>query len=424
MIHGTTSLRWAWLACRVSILLLAGWLATSSCWAQEWTRFRGPEGAGQSDAATIPATWTEQDYLWKTKLPGVGHASPVLWGDRIFVTSADPTEGTRFVLCVSASDGKLLWQRDYPAKTYHIHQQNSLASSTPTTDADHVYCAFATPDELVVLALAHDGREVWRTPLGPFTSQHGFGTSPILYEDLVILANDQDADSSLVALDRATGQVRWRVPRKNHGPQNTSYATPFIHHPARGGDQLIVASWGHGITCADPRSGKTRWEAAVLPRRPVGSPILVEGLILANCGEGSGNNNVIAVRPPANQGGEAEVAYQIDKTSAPYVTTLVNHGPLVFLWGDRGVVTCIDAASGKIHWRQRVGGNFSGSPVRVANRVYGVSATGEVVTLAAKDTFEELGRSELGEPSRATPAVALGRMFLRGETHLFAVGQK
>jgi outer membrane protein assembly factor BamB len=407
------------LACMISC---AG--AIGATQAQEWTRFRGPNGSGQSEATTIPASWTDSDLLWKVDLPGVGHSSPVLWGEKIFLLSADVNDGTRYVLCLSAADGHLLWKRDFASSTHAIHRQNSLASSTPTVDAERVYCAWATPEEFTLVALSHDGNEAWRANLGPFVSMHGYGGSPMLCEDLVIVTNDQDADSFLIAVDCQSGLTRWKVPRKVHPEQNTSYATPLLYQPKDAPLELIVASWGHGITSVAPRTGATNWEAAVLERRPVGSPILVDGLILANYGDGGGNNGVVAIRPGRAQGPEAELIYKIGRGSAPYVPSLVARDNLVFLWGDRGVVTCIDAASGKPQWQKRVGGDFSSSPIRVADRVFCVSTTGEVVALAASEDFQELGRSNLGSASRATPAVALGRMFLRSESQLQALGKR
>jgi outer membrane protein assembly factor BamB len=402
---------------------LVCFLLTSSVAAQEWPRFRGPNGAGQSEATTIPAAWSADDYLWKVELPGKGNSSPVLWGDRIFLLSADPRDGTRFVLCLSARDGRLLWKRDYPSTTHRVHVQNSLASSTPAVDAKRVYCAWATPEEFTLLALDHQGRDVWQLDLGPFTSIHGFATSPIVYRDSVIVTGDQDADSFLVAVDAARGTIRWKVPRKFQEPQNASFAVPCLFQRDGAADELIVCSWAYGVSSVDPASGATHWEAPLLERRPVGSPIVVEGLVLANCGEGSGNNTVVAVRPPAGGSSEPRSVYKIDRTSAPYVPSLVANGTLVFLWGDRGIVTCIDGLSGKVHWRQRVGGDYFSSPVRVADRVYNVSVDGEVVALAASSEYKLLGRSPLGETTRATPAVAGGRMYLRTESHLLAVGQ-
>ena len=141
--------------------------------AQEWTRFRGPNGSGQSEATTIPAAWTEGEYLWKASLAGVGNGSPVVWGERVFLLSADPKDGTRHVICLSASDGKQLWKQDFAAGTHRIHQQNTLASSTPAVDRDYVYCAWATPEELTLVALSHDGTTAWRRSWGPFRACTG-----------------------------------------------------------------------------------------------------------------------------------------------------------------------------------------------------------------------------------------------------------
>ena len=410
------------LRCLTLTWLLGTFTAAPSV-AQEWARFRGANGAGQSETTTIPVEWTAKDYLWQVDLPGVGNSSPVVWDNRIYLLSADPKDGTRFVLCHSTTDGHLIWKQDFSSKTHTIHQQNSLASSTPAVDKKHVYCAWATPEEFTLVALSHDGRQTWRINLGTFVSRHGFGTSPIVYDDLVIITGDSDTEAFVVAVEAETGRVRWKVPRRVHDEQNASYAAPCIYRPEHGADQLIVCSWAHGVSSFDPRTGKINWEAEVLERRPVGSPIVVGDLILANCGEGGGNNGVVAVRPPAAPGDEALAVYRIDKTSAPYVPTLVAKDDLVFLWGDRGVVTCIDGASGKIHWRQRVGGNYSSSPVRVADHIFGVATDGEVVCLAASTEFAVLGRSSLGEPSRATPAVAGERMFFRSDSRLVAVGK-
>jgi outer membrane protein assembly factor BamB len=386
--------------------------------AQEWTRFRGPNGDGQSDSQ-FPAEWSGQSLAWKTTLSGVGHSSPVLWGNKIFLTSAEPAEGRRSLLCLdAANDGKLLWKQDFPFQTYKVHAQNGYATSTPAVDVQHVYCSWATPEQYFTVALDHSGKEVWRVEFGPYASQHGFGTSPIVYEDLLIVTNDQDGDSSLMALNRHDGAIKWRIPRQARPEQNASYAVPCIFQPAKGAPELIVNSWFYGITSIDPKNGKTNWELPAFPRRPVASPIIVDGLILGSCGEGSGNNTMVAVRPGSKNGGSPEQVYKLDKTSAPYVPTMVAAGDLVFLWGDRGVVTCIDGKSGSIHWRERVGGNFSGSPVRAGDKIYCISADGEVVVLAASKEYKLLGRNPLNELSRSTPAIVGSHMYLRTESHL------
>jgi outer membrane protein assembly factor BamB len=397
-------------ACLFAFCLL---LFCRSAPAQEWTRFRGPNGSGESEASTIPASWTNTDYNWRVQLPGIGHSSPVLWGERIFLTSAEDGQ-RRLLLCLSSSDGSVIWKKGFDAATHPIHDQNSFASSSPAVDERHVFVIWGTPAGTRVVALDHQGELAWQTDLGPFVSQHGFGASPIVYEDLLIVNSDQDGESSLVALNRADGKERWRSPRRT---AVVAYSTPCVYRPEGKPAELIFNSQAHGISSIDPDSGKTNWEIDVFDKRSVSSPLVVGGLVFGSCGSGGGGNYVVAVRP----GREPKLAYKIDK-SAPYVPTSVARGNLLFLWGDAGVVSCIHAPSGKLFWQKRVGGNFSGSPVRAADRLYCMSAEGDVVVLAAKDEFELLSRQSLGELSRSTPAIAGGRMYLRTQSHLTSVG--
>ncbi len=398
------------------VLLAACFFSSSIAPAQEWTRFRGPNGTGESECQTIPGSWTPADYNWKVELPGQGHSSPVLWGNKIFLTSAADSGHRRLLFCLDAADGKVLWQQEFAAQTHPVHNQNSFASSTPAVDERHVYVVWATPAEYRVVALDHAGKQVWTVSLGPFVSQHGYGASPIVYEELVIVNNDQDDASSLVALDRQTGAELPRTPRRT---SVTAYSTPCIYQPPGGPSQLIFNSQSHGISSIDPRTGQTNWELDVFDKRSVSSPLVVAGLVFGSCGSGGGGNYVVAVRP----GKRPELAYKLDK-SAPYVPTSVAHGNRLFLWGDSGVVSCVDAPSGTLVWQKRVGGNYSGSPVRVGDRIYCISAEGEVVVLAAKDQFEQISRQALGEASRSTPAVAGGRMYLRTVSHLVSLGGK
>src|SRR5262249_47309880 len=150
----------------------------------------------------VPVKWTENDYNWKIKLPGVGHSSPVLWGDRLFITSGEEETGKRIVLCLRADTGEQLWAREFPAEKHGKHSDNSFASATPAVDERHVYVCWGTPKEFVFVALDHDGKKIWRRDLGPFRSGHGFGASPIVHGDLVVMPNDQDGKGTLLALDR------------------------------------------------------------------------------------------------------------------------------------------------------------------------------------------------------------------------------
>ncbi|MEX2139791.1 MAG: PQQ-binding-like beta-propeller repeat protein [Pirellulales bacterium] len=393
--------------------------------AQEWTRFRGPNGTGQSEATTIPTQWTEKDYNWKVELPGIGHGSPVIWEDKLFVASADPSNGTRMLFAVKTEDGQVIWRKDYPATVHAKHALNSFSSGTPACDANHVYFAWATPDEYNLLALDHRGEEVWRIGLGKFIARHGFGASPIVYEDLVIITNDQEGESFLVAVDRKSGDTRWRIPRKSLSPQSASYSTPMIYTPPGGEDELIVNSWAHGVTSHNPRTGEVNWEAPVFKLRTVGSPVLAGGLIWGSCGEGAGNNSVVAIEPGDKNGGKPSVKFSVGPKSLwPYVPTIIAAGDLVFLWGDTGIVTCVNARTRQEQWRERIGGTHYASPIRIGDRIFGISKQGEVVVLAASPEFKELARIQLGDETHATPAIADGKLFLRTQTKLMSIGGK
>ena len=400
--------------------------------AQEWTRFRGPNGTGISDSTTIPLDWTEADYNWKTELPGLGHSSPVIWGDRVFLLSADPDTATRYVLAIDVESGKEVWRKEFASKTHHLHVRSSYASCTPAVDEERVYIAWSTPEETVFKAFTHDGEEVWSLDLGTWQSQHGFGTSPIIYKDMVILHNSQQAnqldegqkpgESFMMAFDRKTGKEIWRTSLVS---MNVCYSVPFIYQPADGGaDELVCTSTGNGVFSLNPETGKENWSHndGLFSMRTVGSPIEVSGLIFGSTGSGRYSSNyIVAVRP----GRDSELAYKISNSSkfkAPYVPCMIAKDDLVFCMYDRGFASCIDAATGEIHWTERTGAEFSGSPVRVNDHIYCIDERGVVWVFAAHSEYKLLAKNDLGEPSRSTPAVAGGRMYLRTDSHLISIG--
>lgn len=399
--------------------------------AQEWTRFRGPNGDGISHAKTIPTTITDADVNWKVELPGTGHSSPVLWGDRIFLTSTGDKSGGISVLCLSAPDGRLLWRHDFALTPFPRHPYNSYASSTPVADAERVYVVWNEPEHYRLAALDHDGGLVWERDFGPFVSQHGCGISPIVYQDKVILGNEQDdvkfvkehprsGESFIVAVAAKTGKTLWQTPRRS---AVVAYSTPCVYEPKDGKPAVIFDSQGHGIYAVDPDTGKILWEQEqAFDKRCVSSPILAGNIILGSCGSGGGGNFVTAIKTgSANAGGKTELIYQIKK-SAPYVPTGVAMGDRVWLWSDGGIVTCLDAPTGAIHYQERVGGDYFGSPVWVDGRLFCVSTSGELVVIEASERFNVLHRYPLDELCRSTPAVALGRMFIRTEKHLWSFG--
>jgi outer membrane protein assembly factor BamB len=408
----------------------------------EWTRFRGPSGTGISAATTIPVKWTDADYNWKVELPGTGHSSPVVCGNRVYVTSADDETARRTVLCLSTADGHTLWRRDYESKTYPQNNANSYATATPACDAAGVVVTWTTPAEVVLVALDPDGKEVWRRGLGPFTAVHGSGTSPVVYGDKVILANDQEdlnrmpaprnakageqravGKSFLVALDRKTGEIRWQTDRRTG---LAAYSTPCVYQAGGGRPELIFTSTAHGITAIDPDTGKVNWEMADLFKdRCSASPVCAPGLVIAGYGYGTNGTQYVAVRPGSKEKGvEPSLAYKIEKPVPLVPTPLVKDGRL-FFWFDNGTVACLKAETGEQIWRDRVPDEaFYGSPVCVNDRLYCISRTGDVIVLAAGDKFELLAKVPLGEKSFATPAVSGGVMYLRTLSHLFSLGGK
>jgi outer membrane protein assembly factor BamB len=404
-------------------LLAAAVSAAAVPAAEDWSRFRGPDGAGMAEAPALPVKWSDADLNWKVELPGPGHASPVSWGPKLFVVCGHKQTARRTVLCLRASDGGVLWRKDYDSRTHPMHNLNGYGTATPAVDAERVYVTWTTPAQVVLLALGHDGKEVWRRDdLGAFESQHGSGTSPIVWEDLVILGNDTEGkESFLIGLEAKTGKTAWKHPRQ---ATRASYSTPCLYRPPDGPPQVVFTGKDHGITALDPRTGKLIWELnKVFPLRVVGSPTVAAGLIVGACGEGGRGHVVAAVRPGTREKPEdAKVAYTLTK-SVPYVPTPVAVKGLLFLWGDSGTVQCVKAATGDVLWSERVGGNFYASPICVSGRLYNVSQTGEAVVLAASEKYELLGRSPLGEGSYATPAVAGGRLIIRTFTHLLSLGK-
>lgn len=399
--------------------------------AQEWTRFRGPNGSSISKAIGIPITWTENDYNWQIELPAQGSSSPVLWNRQIFLTGDDAENGKRSVFCVDADSGRIRWQRNYTFDHHYLHRDNDFASATPCVDQDGVIVVWSTPEQVLMIALNLDGEEQWRRDLGPFKGLHGSASSPIIAEGLVLLANDQmdphrffstsrgPGKSFLIAVDRMTGETRWKIDRKT---ELTGYATPCIRR-VDDRTEAIFTSTAHGITAVDLQSGEISWEIDQLwDDRTVSSPQLYGDLVFGSFGQGLSGQRFVAVRPKSPGSPNGELVYDVTK-SVPLVPSFVVKDDLLFLWTDSGVVTCLDAATGKVHWRERIGSNYYSSPIWVEGRLYGISKQGEVVVLAAAEIFEELSRVDLGEKTFATPAIANNVIYLRTQSRLLSLGK-
>lgn len=404
-----------------------GLLATlaSAGGSEGWTRFRGPNGTGRSQAETIPTEWSKGDHVWKTELPGIGHSSPVIWGEKVFLTSTKEGSGRLFLLCLDAESGDQLWKETISFIPYRQHPDNSFAAATPAVDGERVYLCWSTATSYMLAGFDHDGTKVWQRDFGPFVSDHGSGASPIVYNDKVILANDQQEEGSLIAVDAATGDTVWEVTREvpREGGK-VAYSTPCVLHSDDGEAALIFTSKDHGISAIDPKNGEVKWEknGNLFTQRTVSSPVLADGLVIGTCGRGGSGESAVAVRPGNEETGrEPKLAWRKRK-AVPYVPTGVSVNNLLFLWSDSGFVTCIEPRSGKVHWSKRVDGSYYGSPIAVEGRLYCISRQGEVVVLEASKEFNLLARNSLGEKTQTTPAVANGKMYIRTLKHLLCIG--
>jgi outer membrane protein assembly factor BamB len=388
--------------------------------AENWPRFRGENGTGLSKQPGIPVAWEAGDYAWTIDLPGVGHSAPVIWDKTLFVTSATEGGGTRYLHCLDADSGQQRWQTSVTLGESKKHLKNSWASSTPATDGQRVYVMFADNAKLTISAWNFEGKQVWTKDLGSYESEHNLGVSPLVQDGLLIVSNDQVGPSSLLALNPETGETVWTAERN---PGKTSYSTPVIAPGKAGSLQILCISESNGITSTDLRTGKLNWQTPKLPMRTVASPIVADGLIFATCGEGGNGKYFAAAKIDPDADNATRIVYE-RKTMLPYVPCLVAKDGLLFLWGDKGIMVCLEIATGKEVWSERIDGQFSGSPVCIEDRLYCVTEDGIVVVLQAGPEFRELGRTALGDDCHSTPAVANGHLYLRTFHKVFAVKAK
>ncbi len=421
---------------RTAILLLT--LATISVTASaDWSRFRGPNGAGVSDAKTVPTEWTDDDYNWITDLPGEGHGSPVVVGNRIFVLCADPFTALRLVVCVNSDDGKILWRKSFRSAPHYVHRANNYASSTPAADGDGVVVSWTTPKTFILLALDNDGEKLWERDFGEYKASWGGAPSPIIVDDTVIILNDQmnprvqaqflpegteitePGKSAAIAVDRATGEDRWKVDRTSI---IAGYSTPCVRELPGGKKEVVFFGTANGMTGIDVATGEINWEMRdAFQSRTVMSPILAGDLIIGTAGNGLIAEKLVAVRPPNGDGGKAELVFKITK-SIPLVPTVVHKDGLLFMTCENGWISCVNATTGEYLWRERVRTKFFASPIWIDGRIFCVGRRGDVLVLAAGDKFEELAHNSLGDDSFSTPAVSNGTIYFRTATQLMSLG--
>ena len=382
----------------------------------DWPWWRGPTLDGKSPDADPPLNWTEQkNILWRTPLTGRGHASPVVYGDHIYLANADEVKKLLVLECFARADGRRLWTKViHQGELMHRHTKNSHASATPACDGRRLYLVFITGDALWVTATDLAGNLLWQKEAGKFVSQHGYGSSPVLYGDMVIVAADNAGPGYLVALRRDTGDVVWRTPRSD----STSYSTPIVAQVA-GRPQLLLSGIGQ-ISSYDPATGERLWFAKG-PTDVTACTMTHDNDLVFVTG-GFPGKEIQAIR--ADGSGDVSETHVVwrTKTGVSYVPSpLVDRG-LLYIVNDQGIATCFEATTGKVHWRKRLGGNFTSSPVLAAGKIYVSNEEGTTLVLRAGTEFEQLAENKLPDGQFATPAIIGNRIYVRGTEFLYCVG--
>jgi len=274
-----------------------------------WTRFRGADGLGIDLNTTIPVILGESGFKWKVPLPGIGNASPVVWGNKIFVTSADDEKDTGYLTAVDTRGGKVLWQVEFRVSDLNMNKDNKLASQSPAVDESQVYIIWYSKEKTSLAALSHEGVIRWQSEFGGMMSRHGGGSSPMLTDDCVVFTREQEKEystiiSSWVAVDKQTGKTVWELERES--PENNSFATPLLLESNNQASQLIFASQSHGLTGVVPGTGKILWERKKLfPARVIASPFYSDGMLIVSQ---NGKTMVIDLDSTTNQAKDSPTA--------------------------------------------------------------------------------------------------------------------
>lgn len=389
--------------------------------AENWPGWRGPRGDGTAtQAPNLPVAFSiETDTAWKTKIPGTGHASPIIWEDRIFLVTAEEENTNRSLLSLNRKTGEILWQKTVLKSDFEdIHRLNSRASSTPVTDGERIFVSFLDGENMFIAAFDFEGNELWKSRPGIFSSKHGYCSCPVLWNGKVIINGDHDGDAYLVALDQKTGEEIWKTERPN---KTRSYCTPIIRE-IDGRTQMIL-SGSLSVASYDPDTGDQHWVIDGPTEQFVASIVYHEDLNLLFMTCGFPQKHMLAIRPDGSGNvTKTHVAWR-DTAGASYVPSPIAIGDYFLVVADNGVASCFVAETGERHWRERLPGGHSASILAANGLAYFTSDEGIVSVLKPGPTFDVIAQSEVGENVYASPAVYGNQLFIRGEEHLFCIGK-
>jgi hypothetical protein len=386
---------------------------------EDWPAWRGPRGDGTSNDKSAPVEWSaKKNLLWKVEIPGEGHSSPIVVGDRIFTLTALTDRKDRVLVCLDRKTGKMLWQKTIVTSPLEgKHRLNSFASSTPASDGAMVYCTFLDQRDMVVAAYDMDGTQKWLVRPGVFKSVHGFCSSPVIHKDKLIVNGDHDGAAYIVALDRATGKTIWKTDREN---KTRSYCTPIIRE-FDGRTQMIL-SGSKCVASYDPDTGKRHWIIDGPTEQFVASLVVNRGLVFVT--GGFPDHHLLAIRP--NGSGnvtKTHIAWR-DTKGVSYVPSPIAAGDYFLVVSDDGIASCLDAATGERQWLERIGKHFSASLVSAGGLVYFLADDGTTTVVRPGPKLDVVATNELGEYCYASPAISDGQLFIRAEKHLFCIGER
>ena len=417
---------------RVTTVILFTLVSPADLTATDWPQFRGPDGQGHSNDEGIPLHWSEKKNVrWKVAVPGEGWSSPVSSRNQIWLTSSDKEGKSLHAVCFDKATGRLIHNVEVltPKDAGRRHSQNGFASPTPVMDGSHVYIHFGPRG---TVCLGGDGTIVWKNTEFKYKAFQGAASSPILHDDLLILTCDGTDHQFLVALDKRTGRTIWKQPRAHlenaaarHPPDSPrakiakmAYSTPLIES-VDGVPQLVSTGADH-VAAYEVKSGREIWWMPYVGFSQVGRPSYGNGLFYVVGSVAQDQFCVFSVRPGEGELKENQVVWQCAKGIA-HVPSPILVGQDLYVVGNSGAATCLNAPNGKEHWRERLGGNYDASPIEVRGHIYYINRDGTTTVLAAGRTFRKLSTNQLDDTFKASLAVSSRALFLRSDTHLYCI---
>jgi outer membrane protein assembly factor BamB len=384
----------------------------------DWPFWRGPNRNNHSNGPAPPTHWgAESNILWKTEVPGRGHASPCIVSGRVFLASCDQSSGTQFIVCFDAQNGGLLWRSDlHQGVLPKIHENNTHASATPASDGQRVFAVFANSGELHVSCVDLAGEVVWQKRIGAYRHANGYGASPTVFESVVIIASDNQEEPCILALNRADGEVVWRIER----PRSDTSATPIVATVA--GRPQLLTNGANAVVSYDPATGDELW------RVNHNTEVVANTMTFdAQAVYASGNvpeKHLMAIRADGRGDvSQSHVLWRLNQSN-PYVPSPLICGDLLFTVLDGGSVVCREADSGKELWHKRLEGTFFSSPVVAGELIFAVNDDGATFVFRADRQFELVAENELKERCFATPAICGGRLHIRTAENLYCIGTR